>query len=81
MCDTLGVIYKGREKGMNKWKDEFATEQSCRTLFEALEGADCFIGLSSGNLLKAEDIAKMAPKPIIFAMANPTPEISPDVAR
>lgn len=81
MCDTMGVIYKGREKGMNKWKEEFATELSCRTLHEALVGADCFIGVSAGNLLNAADIAKMAAKPIIFAMANPVPEISPDEAR
>jgi malate dehydrogenase (oxaloacetate-decarboxylating)(NADP+) len=81
MCDTLGVIYKGREKGMNKWKDEFATESSCRTVQEALIGADVFIGLSSGNLLTADHVKQMAPKPIIFAMANPTPEISPDEAR
>lgn len=81
MCDTQGVIYKGREKGMNKWKEEFATEQSYRTLKEALVGAHVFIGVSSGNLLNAEDVAKMAPKPIIFAMANPIPEISVAEAR
>lgn len=81
MCDTQGVIYKGREKGMNKYKEEFATEQSQRTLKEALIGADVFIGVSSGNLLTADDVSKMAPKPIIFAMANPVSEISPDEAR
>jgi len=81
MCDTMGVIYKGREKGMNKWKEEFATEQSCRTVQEALVGVDCFIGVSSGNLLTAEHVSKMAPMPIIFAMANPIPEISPDEAK
>ena len=81
MCDTQGVIYKGRVKGMNKWKDNFATNRECRTLMEALVGADVFIGVSAGNLLNAEDISKMAAKPIIFAMANPVPEIYPDEAR
>jgi len=81
MCDTVGVIYKGREKGMNKWKEEFATEKPCRTLEEALVGADCFIGVSAANLLTAADVAKMAPKPLIFAMANPIPEISVAEAR
>ena len=81
MCDTMGVIYKGREKGMNKWKEEFATDLSCRSVQEALIGADCFIGVSSGNLITAEHVRMMAPKPIIFAMANPIPEISPDEAR
>jgi malate dehydrogenase (oxaloacetate-decarboxylating)(NADP+) len=81
MCDTMGVIYKGREKGMNKWKEEFATERTCRTLEEALVGADCFIGVSAANLLTAADVAKMAPKPLIFAMANPIPEISVAEAR
>lgn len=81
MCDTQGVIYKGRPQGMNKWKDEFATERDCRTLKEALIGADVFIGVSSKNLLNAEDVSKMAARPIIFAMANPVPEIYPDEAR
>jgi len=75
------VIYKGRAQGMNKWKDEFATVRECRTLKEALIGADVFIGVSGGNLLNAEDVSKMAENPIIFAMANPVPEIYPDEAR
>ena len=66
---------------MNKWKDEFATERDCRILKEALVGADVFIGVSSKNLLNAEDVSKMAARPIIFAMANPVPEIYPDEAR
>ena len=66
---------------MNKWKDEFATERDCRILKEALVGADVFIGVSSKNLLNAEDVSKMAAIPIIFAMANPVPEIYPDEAR
>lgn len=66
---------------MNKWKDEFATERPERTLKEALVGADVFIGVSGPNLLTAEDVAKMAKKPLIFAMANPVPEIYPEEAR
>ena len=81
MCDTKGVIYKGRADGMNKYKDEFATERPERTLKEALKGADVFIGVSAGNILSAEDVASMNGKPMIFAMANPNPEITPDEAR
>lgn len=81
MCDTKGVIYKGREAGMNQWKEEFACDTPHRTLKEALTGADCFIGVSAANLLNREDVAKMADGPLIFAMANPTPEIHPDEAR
>jgi len=81
MCDTKGVIYQGRKDGMNKYKDEFATTRPERTLKEAIVGADVFIGVSGGNLLNADDIKVMAAKPIIFAMANPVPEIYPDEAR
>lgn len=81
MCDTKGVIYKGRTEGMNKYKEEFATTRPERTLKEALVGADMFIGVSAGNLLTADDVKKMAEKPIIYAMANPIPEIYPDEAR
>lgn len=80
MCDTKGVIYKGRD-WTNIYKDEFATTRPERTLHDALIGADCFIGVSVGNALKKEDVALMAKKPIIFAMANPTPEISPKDAK
>jgi len=80
MCDSQGVIWKGR-KSVNKWKEQFATDRACRTLKEAIIGADCFIGVSVPNALKAEDVAKMAAKPIIFAMANPVPEIDPIEAR
>jgi malate dehydrogenase (oxaloacetate-decarboxylating)(NADP+) len=80
MCDTHGVIYKGR-RWMNEYKDEFATTRPERTLHDALIDADCFIGVSVGNALKKEDVALMAKKPIIFAMANPTPEISPADAK
>ena len=80
MCDSQGVIYSGR-KSVNKFKEEFVTTRSCRTLKEALVGADAFIGVSAANLLTAEDVATIAKKPLIFAMANPVPEISPDEAR
>ena len=80
MCDTHGVIYKGR-RWMNVYKEEFATTRPERTLHDALVGADCFIGVSVGNALKKDDVALMAKKPIIFAMANPTPEISPADAK
>jgi len=81
ICDTQGVCYKGREKGMNKYKDEFATDSPARTLKEALVGADVFIGVSGPNVLDRHDVAKMAAAPMIFAMANPTPEINPAEAK
>ena len=81
MCDSHGVIYKGREKGMNKWKEEFAVATERRTLTQALEGADCFVGLSVANVLTEDMLKGMAEKPMIFAMANPDPEIDPDIAR
>ena len=77
VCDTRGTIYKGRTAGMNAHKEEFAVETDRRTLEEALQGADVFIGVSSAGALKPEYLAQMAPKPIIFAMANPEPEIRP----
>lgn len=76
MCDTIGVIYKGRTKGMNPYKEYFAVETDKRTLAEALEGADVFVGLSVGGILTKEMVRSMAPNPIIFAMANPDPEIT-----
>jgi malate dehydrogenase (oxaloacetate-decarboxylating)(NADP+) len=77
MIDSRGVIYAGREEGMNKYKDEFAIETSCRTLADAMVGADVFVGLSSAGLVSKEMVDSMAPQPIIFAMANPDPEITP----
>ncbi len=77
MVDSRGVIYKGREEGMNVYKEEFAVESDCRSLEEAMVGADVFVGLSSAGLVKQEMIDTMAPQPIVFAMANPDPEISP----
>lgn len=80
MVDTQGVIYKGR-KSVNEWKAVFATDRPERTLHDALIGADCFIGVSVGGALKKEDVELMNKSPIIFAMANPTPEIDPAEAR
>ncbi len=76
LCDTKGVIYKGRTEGMNKYKEEFAIETQARTLEDALKGADIFFGLSIGNCVTKEMVRSMADNPIIFAMANPDPEIS-----
>ena len=81
LCDTKGVVYRGRTEGMNQWKSAHAIETDKRTLSQALEGADCFFGLSVKGALTPEMIRAMAPKPIIFAMANPDPEITPDEAR
>lgn len=77
MCDSKGVIYKGRTEGMNPYKEEFAVNTPLRTLREAMEGADCFVGLSVAGAVTEEMVASMAKNPIIFAMANPDPEISP----
>lgn len=76
LCDTKGVIYKGRTNGMNHYKEEFAIETDARTLEDAFVGADIFFGLSIGNCVTKEMVQTMAANPIIFAMANPDPEIS-----
>ena len=76
LCDTKGAIYKGRTAHMNEFKEEFAHETSARTLKDALVGADVFVGLSVANTLTKEMVQSMAKDPIIFAMANPDPEIS-----
>jgi len=76
LCDTKGVIYKGRTVGMNPWKEELAAETDARTLAEALVGADVFVGLSVANCVTPEMIRSMAERPIVFAMANPDPEIT-----
>ncbi len=78
LCDTKGVIYKGREFGMNQWKSAHAVDTPARTLAEAVEGADVFFGLSSAGVLTRDMVASMAKNPIIFAMANPDPEITPE---
>ncbi|HEV7455394.1 MAG TPA: NADP-dependent malic enzyme [Roseococcus sp.] len=81
MCDTKGVLYRGRTEGMNQWKSAHAVETKARTLSQALEGADVFFGLSVKGALTAEMMQAMADKPIIFAMANPDPEITPEEAK
>jgi len=80
LCDTKGVIYRGRTEGMNQWKSAHAVETKARTLAEALEGADVFYGLSVKGALTPAMLRSMAKDPIIFAMANPDPEISPEEA-
>ena len=76
LCDTKGVIYEGRRDGMNQWKSGFAVKTKARTLAEALEGADVFFGLSVKGAMTQDMVKSMAEKPIIFAMANPDPEIT-----
>jgi malate dehydrogenase (oxaloacetate-decarboxylating)(NADP+) len=78
LCDTKGVIYKGRTEGMNKWKEVHMVETKARTLAEAMVGADVFLGLSVKGALTKEMVKTMAVNPIIFAMANPDPEITPE---
>jgi malate dehydrogenase (oxaloacetate-decarboxylating)(NADP+) len=78
LCDTKGVIYEGRTNGMNVYKQEFAAKTKARTLEDALRGADVFVGLSQAGAMTAEMVRVMAPRPTIFAMANPDPEITPD---
>ncbi|MBC9177087.1 NADP-dependent malic enzyme [Pseudoroseomonas ludipueritiae] len=81
MCDTKGVLYRGRTEGMNQWKSAHAVSTDRRTLSQALEGADAFFGLSVKGAVTPAMVASMAKNPIIFAMANPDPEITPDEAR
>ncbi|WP_375326678.1 NADP-dependent malic enzyme [Candidatus Tisiphia endosymbiont of Nemotelus uliginosus] len=78
LCDTKGVVYKGRQEGMNKWKERYAAETNLRTLSEAMKSADILLGLSSKGAVTKEMVASMAANPIIFAMANPDPEITPE---
>lgn len=80
MCDSKGVIYKGREEGMNPFKESFAAETPLRTLADAVKGADVFLGLSVKGALSAGMVKTMAAAPLIFALANPNPEITPDEA-
>jgi malate dehydrogenase (oxaloacetate-decarboxylating)(NADP+) len=82
LVDTKGVVYKGRTAGMNQYKDKLAVDdKGHRTLADAVEGADVFYGLSVANVLSPEMVKTMAPDPIIFAMANPDPEIKPELAK
>jgi malate dehydrogenase (oxaloacetate-decarboxylating)(NADP+) len=81
MCDRKGVIWEGRPEGMDQWKSAHAVETDARNLAEALVGADVFLGLSAAGALKPEMVMAMAKRPIIFAMANPDPEITPPDAK
>ncbi len=81
LCDTNGVIYEGRTKGMNQWKSAYASKTKARTLEEAMVGADIFCGVSVKGAVTQDMVKKMADKPIIFAMANPDPEITPEEVR
>ena len=76
LCDTKGVVYKGRKQGMNAYKDRFAIETNCRTLADAMVGSDVFVGFSVKGAVTPEMVKSMAPNPIVFAMANPDPEIT-----
>jgi len=81
LCDTKGVIYKGRKEGMNPYKERFALETQLRTLAEAMKGADVFVGCSVKGAVSADMVRSMAKRPIVFAMANPDPEITYEEAK
>jgi malate dehydrogenase (oxaloacetate-decarboxylating)(NADP+) len=81
LCDTKGVIYQGRTEGMNQWKSAHAVRTKARTLEEAMKGADVFFGLSVKGAVTKDMVKSMADRPIIFAMANPDPEITPEDVR
>ncbi len=78
LCDSKGVIYEGRTEGMNQWKSAHANKTTARSLSDAMKGADCFVGLSAAGAVSKEMVASMTDRPIIFAMANPDPEITPE---
>ena len=80
VCDIEGVVYKGRDKLMDRWKAVYARDTSARTLADAIAGADIFLGLSAGGVLKPEMLKQMASDPLVMALANPTPEIMPELA-
>jgi malate dehydrogenase (oxaloacetate-decarboxylating)(NADP+) len=81
LCDTKGVIYQGRTEGMNQWKSAHAVNTKRRTLAEAMEGADVFFGLSVKDAVTQDMVKAMAPRPMVAAMANPDPEITPEEVR
>ncbi len=81
LVDTRGVVYKGRQEGMNKYKERLAHDTDARTLADAVRGSDVFYGLSIANILTPEMVKTMAERPLIFAMANPDPEIRYELAR
>jgi malate dehydrogenase (oxaloacetate-decarboxylating)(NADP+) len=80
VCDREGVIYKGRTEGMDPYKEKYANDTNARSLADAMEGADVFLGLSGPNMVDAKMAGSMADAPLIMALANPTPEVMPDVA-
>ncbi len=80
VCDIEGVVYEGREKLMDRWKAVYARDTAARTLADVIGGADIFVGLSAGGVLKPEMLKRMAPDPLVMALANPTPEIMPELA-
>ena len=80
VCDIEGVVYKGRKKLMDRWKAVYAQDTVARTLADVIGGADIFVGLSAGGVLKPEMLKRMAPDPLVMALANPTPEIMPELA-
>ena len=81
LCDTKGVVYRGRTEGMNQWKSTHAVETKARSLADAIKGCDVFLGLSAKGALTPDMLRAMAAKPIVFAMANPDPEITPEEAQ
>ena len=81
LCDTKGVVYRGRTEGMNQWKSAHAVDTKARTLTDAMVGCDVFLGLSAKGALTPDMVRSMASSPIIFAMANPDPEITPEDAK
>ena len=81
VSDIVGVVYKGREEQMDPWKSAYAQETEARSLGDIIEGADIFLGLSAGGVLKPEMVARMAENPLVMALANPNPEIMPDEAK
>ncbi|WP_264328761.1 malic enzyme-like NAD(P)-binding protein [Wolbachia endosymbiont (group A) of Andrena hattorfiana] len=81
LCDKQGVIYKGRNEDMNEWKEKYAIDTSERSLLDTIKGADVFIGLSAKDVLNEEMLKSMGQDPIIFALANPDPEVRPEFAK
>ncbi|RKX97506.1 MAG: hypothetical protein DRP55_08950, partial [Spirochaetes bacterium] len=81
MCDSKGIIYKGRQEGMNPYKEQFANDTKDRSLADALKGADVFLGVSTKDVVSPEMLLTMAKNPVVFAMANPDPEIKYEVAK
>jgi malate dehydrogenase (oxaloacetate-decarboxylating)(NADP+) len=81
VTDIIGVVYKGRIEEMDPLKEQYAVDTAARTLAEVIDGADVFLGLSAGGVLKVEMVSRMAARPLILALANPEPEILPHLAR